>query len=195
MKRCDWVNLQEQIYIDYHDQEWGIPKTDDQQLFELLSLECAQAGLNWLTILKRREGYRTLFHQFNIDQVAKMNQNELETILLDQRIIRNRRKIESVVHNAKCVQAIQQEFGTFAKYIWSWVDGKQIVNDWSTIDEVPTTTELSDRLCADLKKRGFKFVGSTIIYAYMQAAGLVWDHFKKCDCKIQHDLHVMDLHK
>lgn len=191
MNRCDWVKLNEPVYVAYHDEEWGIPVTDDRTLFEMLSLEGAQAGLNWLTILKRREGYRTLFANFEVDTVAAYTEAQLEAILLDARIIRNRRKVESIIHNARAVQAIQREFGSFSNYVWSWVDGVQIVNHWQSIQEVPVTTAVSDALSKDLKKRGFKFVGSTTIYAYMQAIGLVWDHIANCHCKIQHDIHVV----
>lgn len=191
MKRCEWVKLNEPVYVEYHDNEWGVPSTDDRYLFEMLCLEGAQAGLNWLTILKRREGYRALFANFDIDVVAAFTEGQIESILLDARIIRNRKKVESVVQNAKCVQAIQKEFGSFANYVWSWVDGVQIVNEWKTAQEVPATSSISDAFSKDLKKRGFKFVGSTTIYAYMQAVGLVWDHVADCHCKIQHDLHVL----
>mgnify|MGYP003367491173 CR=1 FL=1 len=191
MKRCEWVKLNEPVYVEYHDNEWGVPVTDDRYLFEMLCLEGAQAGLNWLTILKRREGYRALFANFDIDVVAAFTESQVESILLDARIIRNRKKVESVVQNAKCVQAVQKEFGSFANYVWSWVDGVQIVNEWKTVQEVPATSSISDAFSKDLKKRGFKFVGSTTIYAYMQAVGLVWDHVADCHCKIQHDLHVL----
>lgn len=191
MKRCEWVKLNEPVYVEYHDNEWGVPSTDDRYLFEMLCLEGAQAGLNWLTILKRREGYRALFANFDIDVVAAFTESQVESILLDARIIRNRKKVESVVQNAKCVQAVQKEFGSFANYVWSWVDGVQIVNEWKTVQEVPATSSISDAFSKDLKKRGFKFVGSTTIYAYMQAVGLVWDHVADCHCKIQHDLHVL----
>lgn len=191
MKRCDWVKLSEPVYVAYHDEEWGIPVTDERKLFEMLSLEGAQAGLNWLTILKRREAYNELFANFDIDTVAAFTEKQIEDILLDARIIRNRKKIESVIENAKRVQAIQHEYGSFANYVWSWVNGTQIVNEWKSIENVPATSAISDAFSKDLKKRGFKFVGSTIIYAYMQAIGLVWDHLVDCHCQIQHGIVVI----
>lgn len=191
MRRCDWVNLNEPMYVTYHDEEWGIPVTDDQKLFEMLTLEGAQAGLSWLTILKRREGYNAVFANFDINTVAAYGQEQIDNIVLDLRIIRHRGKVESVVHNAKCIQMIQQEFGSYSNYLWSWVDGTQIVHNWRSVDDVPVRSKISDALSKDLKKRGFKFVGSKIIYAYMQAVGLVWDHVIDCHCTIQHDTIVM----
>ena len=191
MRRCEWVKLTEPIYVDYHDNEWGVPVTDDRMLFEMLCLEGAQAGLNWLTILKRREGYRELFENFDIEHVADFTNEQLEAILQDARIIRNRLKVESVRQNARCTIEIQKEFGSFAKYVWSWVDGEQIVNEWKSIGDVPVTTAISDAFSRDLKKRGFKFVGSTIVYAYMQAVGLVWDHVAQCECKRLHSMKLI----
>lgn len=178
--RCKWVHKQPQVYIDYHDNEWGIPVYDDKKIFEMLVLESAQAGLSWLTILKRREGYRACFADFDVQKVARYTDDDVERLILDTRIIRNRLKIKSTISNAKIFIDIQKEFGSFSKYIWAFVDGKPIVNKFNSMEELPATTEVSDKLSKDLKKRGMKFVGSTIIYAHMQAMGMVNDHEKNC---------------
>lgn len=180
--RCDWAG-NDPLYQEYHDIEWGMPSHDDRHLFEMLILEGAQAGLSWLTILKRREGYRRVFDQF--DWTINMNYTDEELLekLKDERIIRNRLKVFSVRNNAILFQKTINEFGSFDNYLWSFVNYKPIINHWTTISEVPTKTEISDKLSQDLKKRGFKFVGSTICYAYMQAVGLVNDHLSDCFCR------------
>ncbi|WP_274307121.1 DNA-3-methyladenine glycosylase I [Solibacillus daqui] len=182
MERCAWVKLDEPVYVKYHDEEWGVPVYDDQKLFEMLCLEGAQAGLNWLTILKRREGYRAAFDGFDVEKILNYDDAKLAVLKEDERIIRNRLKIASVVTNAKSYINMQQKHGSFANYIWSFVDGKPIINHWERIEDVPATTEISDRMSKQLKKDGFKFVGSTICYAFMQAVGMVNDHTKNCHC-------------
>ena len=167
-------------YVDYHDLEWGVPVHDDKTHFEFLILEGAQAGLSWITILRRREGYRNAFADFDVEKVSGYSQDKIEELLLDPGIIRNRLKVEATVNNAKRFIEVQQEFGSFDKYIWSFVGGESIVNTWKEMSEIPATTNESDLLSKDLKKRGFKFVGSTIIYAHMQACGLVNDHVVDC---------------
>lgn len=179
MKRCEWC-VGSEIYEKYHDEEWGVPVHDDRKHFEFLILESAQAGLSWLTILKRREGYRKAFADFDPVVVAGFDQEKVEELVKDASIIRNRRKIESAINNAKRFLEVQKEFGSFDSYIWSFVDGKPVVNKWKEMSEIPATTELSDRVSKDLKKRGFNFVGSTIIYAHLQATGIVNDHIVSC---------------
>ncbi|MGN7478234.1 DNA-3-methyladenine glycosylase I [Solibacillus silvestris] len=186
MERCSWVKLDEPIYVKYHDEEWGVPVFDDRKLFEMLCLEGAQAGLSWLTILKRREGYLSAFDQFDADKIVQYDDERLIALKNDERIIRNQLKINSVVTNAECYLAIQKEYGTFAEYIWSFVDGKPIINSWNSASEVPVTTEISDRMSKQLKKDGFKFVGSIICYSYMQAVGMVNDHTTNCHCHEKH---------
>lgn len=171
------------LYQTYHDQEWGIPNHEDRYLFEMLILENAQAGLNWETILKRREGYRELFHQFDAKKVACMTDEELEKVCLDPRIIRHRLKIYSTRKNAHIFLQIQKEQGSFSKYLWAFVDHKPLMNHWKTLQEIPSSSPISEALSKDLKKRGMSFVGSTIMYAYMQAVGLVHDHVDGCDFK------------
>lgn len=178
-KRCAWCN-DDPLYIDYHDQEWGRPVYDDQKLFEFLILEGAQAGLSWITILKKRQRYRQVFAEFDPAKVARFSEKKIAQLLQDPGIIRNRLKVNSAVINAKAFLKIQKEYGTFSEYLWSYVDGKPIVNRWKTMKQVPATSAISDALSKDLKKRGFKFVGSTICYAYMQAVGLVNDHTQDC---------------
>lgn len=177
--RCAWVG-DDSIYIRYHDEEWGVPVYDDQKQFEFLILEGAQAGLSWITILKRREGYRRVFHDFDIQKVAKMSEREIEAALQDPGIIRNKLKVRATVKNAQVFLEIQKEFGSFCSYIWAFVGDKPIVNSWQKIDEIPATSPESDALSKDLKKRGMSFVGSTIMYAHMQAVGLVNDHTTDC---------------
>ena len=179
-QRCFGNGAGKEFYAVYHDEEWAVPVHDDRHLFEMLILEGAQAGLNWETILKKREGYRARFHGFDVDRVAAMTDAELEAALQDPGIVRNKLKVKATRKNAVAFKAIQQEFGSFDAYLWAYVDGKQIVNAWPSMAEVPVTTEISDALSKDLKKRGMTFVGSTIIYAYMQAVGLVNDHMTTC---------------
>lgn len=179
LNRCPWC-VGKEDYEHYHDSEWGKPIFDDQTLFEFLILEGAQAGLSWYTILKKRANYRELFHQFDPKKVALMTDAELADALQNPGIIRNRLKVASTVTNAKAFLSVQKEFGSFASYLWSFVDNKPINNAWQTMAEVPAKTAISDKLSKDLKKRGFKFVGSTIIYAFMQATGLVNDHLTSC---------------
>ena len=182
MERCSWVKLDEPIYVKYHDEEWGVPVYDDRKLFEMLCLEGAQAGLSWLTILKRREGYLAAFDQFDAEKIVQYDEEKLEALRNDERIIRNRLKIKSVVTNAESFLAIQKQYGSFSNYIWSFVDGKPLLNSWESFAQVPITTEISDRMSKQLKKDGFKFVGSTICYSYMQAVGMVNDHTTNCHC-------------
>ena len=179
-KRCTWCENTFDEYIKYHDEEWGVPVHDDRIHFEFLILEGAQAGLSWATILKRRDGYRAAFADFDPEELAQFSQEKVEALLLDPGIIRNRLKVQGTVINAQKFLEVQKEFGSFDKYIWSFVGGKPIVNAWKSMKEVPATTPESDAMSKDLKKRGFKFVGSTIMYAYMQACGLVNDHTIDC---------------
>lgn len=186
MNRCGWVN-QDPLYIDYHDHEWGVPVYDDRLLFEYLNLEGAQAGLSWYTILKKRENYRKAFDHFDPAIIISYNERKIEELLQNEGIVRNKLKINAVITNAKAYLKVKEEFGSFSKYIWSFVDGKPIIHQFKDLSEVPATTDISDRLSKDLKKRGFKFVGSTICYAFMQATGMVNDHVESCICyhKIQ----------
>lgn len=177
--RCGWCGDKD-FYIQYHDTEWGVPVHDEQKHFEFLILEGAQAGLNWSTILKKREGYRRAFHNFDPQKVAMMSDSELEALRENPEIIRNKLKINSARKNACVFLEIQKEFGTFDRYIWGFVDGKPIINCWDDLSQVPVTTAISDALSKDLKKRGMSFVGSTIIYAHMQAIGMVNDHLVSC---------------
>lgn len=178
--RCFGNQAGKEFYAEYHDNEWGIPCHNDQHLFEMLILEGAQAGLSWETVLKKRIGYKDAFHNFDPEKVAKMTDNQLEKLRENPAIIRNRLKIFSARKNARVFLTLQDEFGSFDQYLWSHVDHTQIVNRWKTFQEVPVTTDISDALSKDLKKRGMSFVGSTIIYAYMQAVGLVDDHLVSC---------------
>lgn len=179
MKRCPWCGADE-LYIKYHDEEWGVPVHDDKKHFEFLILESAQAGLNWLTILRKRENYRLAYDDFDAEQVTQYDENKINELLNNPGIIRNRRKIEASINNAKRFIEIQKEFGSFDKYIWSFVNNKPINNEWDDISQVPANTEISDKINKDLKKRGFKFIGSTIIYSHIQATGLINDHIKEC---------------
>ncbi len=179
MKRCDWCT-NDPIYIRYHDTEWGVPVHDDRKLFEFLILEGAQAGLSWLTILKRRQGYRKAFADFDAQKVARFSPKKIERLLLDPGIIRNKLKVNAAVTNAQAFLQVQEEFGSFDRYSWQFVDGKQKVNTFKTMKQIPATTAESDRFSKDLKQRGFKFVGSTIMYAHMQAVGMVNDHVTTC---------------
>lgn len=178
--RCQWVKEGNLLYQKYHDEEWGVPVHDDRIHFEFLILEGAQAALSWETILKRREGYCKAFAGFDALKVSRFDEEKVEVLLKDPLIIRNRLKIESVVNNARCFLKVQEEFGSFDNYIWPFVGGKPIQNQWNSISEVPALTDEAIALSKDLKKRGFKFVGPTIIYAHMQATGLVNDHTIDC---------------
>ena len=176
--RCGWAT--NDLSIFYHDAEWGVPARDDRKLFEFLILEGAQAGLSWDTILRKRENYRKAFDDFNPETIARYDEKKVAELLQNEGIVRNRLKIASTVRNAKSYLKITDEFGSFDSYIWQFVDGKPIVNHWKTLLEVPAKTSLSDAMSKDLKRRGFNFVGSTIMYAFMQACGLVNDHLVSC---------------
>ncbi|MCO5229811.1 MAG: DNA-3-methyladenine glycosylase I [Chitinophagales bacterium] len=178
-ERCSWC-LSSDLYMAYHDDEWGVPQYDDNILFEFLILESAQAGLSWITILKRREGYRKAFANFDYHKVALFTEEKVEELMTDESIIRNRLKINAAIKNAVKFIEVQEEFGSFSNYLWGFVDGQPIVNHFESLAEVPASTHLSDTISKDLKKRGFTFVGSTIVYAYMQAIGMVNDHVKTC---------------
>ncbi|MBH1988521.1 MAG: DNA-3-methyladenine glycosylase I [Myxococcaceae bacterium] len=179
LKRCGWC-LNDPLYVKYHDEEWGVPVYDDAKIFEFLILEGAQAGLSWLTILKRRENYRRAFAHFDAQQVAQFSERDVQALMLDAGIIRNQLKIRSAISNAQAFLKVQNEWGTFSKYIWGFVDGEPIVNHPQTLKDLKATSPESDALSQDLKRRGFKFVGSTIVYAHMQATGLVQDHLQDC---------------
>ena len=178
--RCPWCEDTFESYVAYHDEEWGVPVFDDRKHFEFLVLESAQAGLSWSTILKKRENYRNAFASFDVQKVAGFGEKQVKELLQNSGIVRNELKIRSAINNARKFISIQEEFGSFNSYIWSFVDGSPIVNHWNKMDQVPANTEKSDQLSKDLKKRGFKFVGSTTIYAHMQAAGMVNDHLVSC---------------
>lgn len=177
--RCTWVN-QDPLYVDYHDHEWGVPIYDERLLFEFLILEGMQAGLNWLTILKKRNHYRSCFDNFNAKRIAQYDQSKIDTLLTNAGIIRNKLKIQSIITNANAFLKIKKEEGSFSKYLWHFVQGKPIKNHWENAKQVPTQTTISDTLSKELKNRGFKFVGSTICYAFMQAVGMVNDHTTDC---------------
>ncbi len=179
-KRCDWAG-EDPIYIEYHDNEWGEPiKDDDRLLFEFLSLEGMQAGLSWITILKKRSNFKKAFADFDPEIIARFTDKDVERLLSDSSIVRNRLKILSIINNAKIFLQLQQEFGSFSNYIWCFTENKTIKNSFSDISQIPAKTDLSDKMSKDLKKRGFKFVGSTICYAFMQAVGMVNDHLTYC---------------
>ena len=177
--RCEWVGA-DPLYIAYHDKEWGVPVYDDAMLFEFLILETFQAGLSWITVLRKRENFRKAFDNFDYKKVALYDEKKQEFLLLDAGIIRNKLKIKATITNAQAFIAIQKEFGSFSKYIWAFVNQKPIQNKWKSIKEVPANTALSDTISKDLKERGFKFVGTTVIYAHMQATGMVNDHTTDC---------------
>ncbi len=181
-KRCGWSTADKDLlYTRYHDEEWGVVLHDDRKLFEFLVLEGAQAGLSWLTVLRKRENYRELFEDFDIEAVANYDKRKINSLLNCPGIIRNRMKIESAIRNARCILQVNDEFGTFDRYLWSFMpNSKQIKNRWRSLSQIPARTALSDLLSADLKKRGFSFVGSTICYAHMQATGMVNDHLISC---------------
>jgi DNA-3-methyladenine glycosylase I len=178
--RCPWLDTSKPDYVAYHDDEWGVPVYDDRKLFEYLTLESAQAGLSWYTILKRRDGYRKAFADFDVNAVALFTEQKVEELLLNSDIIRHRGKIQAAINNAKVFIKIQKEFGSFSDYMWSFVNHKTIVNSWAKREDYPATSKESDAWSKDLKKRGFKFVGSTICYAHMQACGMINDHSKDC---------------
>ena len=177
--RCDWCGT-DPIYCQYHDTEWGVPCRDEVKLFEFLILEGAQAGLSWITILRRRENYRLAFAQFDVDRVAKFNDDDVARLMKDSGIIRNRLKIESAISNARLYQEVQREYGSFSDFIWGYIDHIPMINQRPGTEAIPATTSMSDRISKDMKKRGFRFFGSTICYAYMQAMGMVNDHLKDC---------------
>ncbi|MGH3023272.1 MAG: DNA-3-methyladenine glycosylase I [Gaiellaceae bacterium] len=180
VSRCEWVPADDPLYVAYHDEEWGVPERGDKALFELLVLEGAQAGLSWATILRKREGYRRLFAGFDPEAVARFDDRKVEELLADPAIVRNRLKVESAVANARGVLQAQAELGSLAALLWNVVEGEPIVNSWQTIAEIPAETAESRALSKELKRRGFRFVGPTICYAFMQAAGLVNDHVVSC---------------
>ena len=178
-KRCEWCG-DDPLYIDYHDNEWGVPLHDEQLLAEFLILEGAQAGLSWITILKKRENYREAFDFFDCEKIAQYSQQDVDRLLQNTGIVRNRLKIGSAIKNARAILAIREEFGSLDSYLWSYVDGKPLQNSWPSMKELPGKTELSEAMSKDLKKRGFNFVGPTICYALMQAIGMVNDHTVDC---------------
>ena len=180
LSRCPWCQGVSDDYLAYHDDEWGVPARDDETQFEFLILEGAQAGLSWRTILHRREGYRRAFAGFDVERVARFNRRSVERLVQDSRIIRNRLKIESAITNARLFIKLQEEFGSFSDFIWSFVDGQPVQNCWRRQQDLPATSTISDHLSKELKRRGFRFVGSTIMYAHMQATGLVNDHIVSC---------------
>jgi len=178
-KRCEWC-LGHDIYEHYHDEHWGVPRYDDETLFEFLTLEGAQAGLNWLTVLKKQEGYRKAFAGWDVQKVARFSEKKILKTLENPNIIRNKLKVRSTVSNAQAFIKIQNEYGSFSKYFWGFANGKPIINRFKTMKQVPATTPLSDQISKQFKKDGFRFVGSTIIYAYMQSMGMVNDHVTSC---------------
>ena len=181
--RCGWAKGEKDIL--YHDTEWGVPSHDDAYIFEMLILEGFQAGLSWNTILQKRENFRKAFDNFDYKKIAEYDTTKLSELLKNEGIIRNKLKINSTVTNAKAFMKVQEEFGSFAKYIWNFTDNKRIINKWKELSEVPATSELSDKISKDLKKRGFKFIGSTIIYSFLQAIGIIDDHLMSCPYKTE----------
>ncbi|MFA5620529.1 MAG: DNA-3-methyladenine glycosylase I [Weeksellaceae bacterium] len=179
LNRCAWANKDE-IYIRYHDEEWGVPVRDDRKQFEFLILEGFQAGLSWITILKKRENFRKAFDDFDYKIISGYNEDKIQSLLNDKGIIRNQLKIRATVTNAQAFMRIQDEFGSFSDYIWKFTQGKPLVNHWKNLSDVPAMTELSDEISKDLKKRGFKFVGSTVVYSHLQATGIINDHLTTC---------------
>jgi DNA-3-methyladenine glycosylase I len=179
-QRCSWVNINDHLMRDYHDREWGVPTHDDRRHFEFLVLEAAQAGLSWSIVLNKREGYRRAFSQFDPDKVARYSQARIDKLTADPGIVRNRLKIAAAVTNARAFLAVQEEYGSFDSYCWQFVNGRPQQNRWSSPRQVPATTAQSDAFSRDLRRRGFSFVGSTVIYAYMQAIGMVNDHVMDC---------------
>ena len=179
-KRCTWVSMNNPLMVQYHDHEWGVPVHDDRKHFEFLVLEAAQAGLSWSIVLKKREGYRRAFSEFDPEKVARYTEKRIQKLTLDPAIIRNRMKIEAAVRNAQALLSIQQEFGSFDAYCWPFVDGRPKHNRWKVMRQIPATSPESDAFSKDLKRRGFSFVGSTVVYAHMQAVGMVNDHLLDC---------------
>ncbi len=177
--RCTWCG-DDALYMNYHDNDWGVPVFDDKLLFEFLVLETFQAGLSWITILRKRENFRMAFDDFDYKRIARYDESKYDELLLDSGIIRNKLKIKATINNAQLFMDIQKEEGSFSNYLWNFSNGKPIQNNWEQMNQVPATTDLSDTLSKALKKKGFKFVGSTVIYAYMQAIGMVNDHIKTC---------------
>jgi DNA-3-methyladenine glycosylase I len=178
-ERCPWCG-DDPLYVGYHDREWGVPVHDDRVLFEFLTLEGAQAGLAWITILRKREGYRSAYHGFDPERVARWGDAEVATLLADPGIVRNRAKVEASITNARAFLAVQEQHGSFDAYMWSFVDGRPVQNRWRAMAEVPATTPVAETFSRDLKQRGFRFVGPTITYAHMQATGMVNDHLVSC---------------
>ncbi|QAA30929.1 DNA-3-methyladenine glycosylase I [Clostridium manihotivorum] len=179
MNRCPWCGNYE-LYVKYHDEEWGVPVHDDRKHFEFLVLESAQAGLSWITILRKRENYREAYDNFDPIKISQYDEEKIKALLANPGIVRNRRKIDASIGNAKEFLKLQDEYGSFDNYIWSFVDNKQIINNWKDLSEAPASTELSDKISKDLKKRGFKFLGTTIVYSYLQAVGIIDDHIDSC---------------
>lgn len=179
IKRCSWCG-EDELYTNYHDKEWGKPVYDDKTLFEFLLLETFQAGLSWITVLRKRENFRKAFDDFDYKEIAQYDMGKVDLLLQDEGIIRHRKKIEGTIANAQAFMKIQQEKGSFSQFIWSYVDGKPLQNNFKSLSEVPAKTELSERISKDLKKLGFKFVGPTVVYAHMQATGMVNDHVNDC---------------
>lgn len=180
LKRCAWVPAGDELYERYHDEEWGVPVHDDRKLFEFLILESAQAGLSWITVLRKRENYRRLFAGFDPKKVARFTPADVERLMQDAGIIRNRAKIEAAITNAQAFLKIQKEWGSFSSYIWAFVGGRPVQNQWTSFKSLPAKTETAEALAKDLKKRGFKFLGPTVLYAHMQATGMVNDHTTDC---------------
>ena len=178
--RCEWVPVGDPLYAAYHDEEWGVPSHEDSHLYEMLTLEGAQAGLSWATILRKREGYRSAFANFDATAVARLGPADVERLLGDPGIVRNRLKVESTIVNARCVLAVQEELGSLDAYFWGFVDGEPLIGRWRTLGEIPSETAESRAMSRDLKRRGFRFVGPTVCYAFMQATGLVNDHVVSC---------------
>ena len=178
--RCEWVPLHKPTYVKYHDEEWGVPIYDDRTMFEFLVLESFQAGLSWEIVLNKRDNFRKAFAEFDFDKVAGFTEAKIERLLTDKGIIRNQLKIRATINNAQRYQEIRKEFGSFCDYFWAFTGGKPIDNKFAALNDIPASTDLSDEIAADMKKRGFKFLGTTVIYAHMQAVGMVNDHLKSC---------------
>ena len=178
--RCGWAKPDNDLYLNYHDEEWGVPVHDDQILFEFLVLESFQAGLSWELILNKRENFRKAFSNFEVDKVARYKETKIQGLLKDTSIVRNKLKITATINNAQKFIDIQEEFGSFDQYVWRFVEGKPIINEWKTLDQIPANTALSDKISKDLKQRGFKFMGTTVVYSHLQATGLINDHIVEC---------------
>lgn len=179
LSRCAWPG-KDPLYIKYHDEDWGVPVREDQKLFEFLTLETFQAGLSWITVLRKRKNFRAAFDNFNYKKIAEYDDSKFDSLLQNVGIIRNKLKIKAAISNARAFMIVQKEFGSFTKYIWGFTDDKVVQNNFQSVSEIPATTKLSDTISKDLKQRGFKFVGSTVIYAHMQATGMVNDHLVSC---------------